>query len=97
MVIDLTKPTKPISDLMNLIGLSQPEAAAYLTAHGVKTSEGAVKAWSRGTYDPPRDALLVLWSLWLVVQNGGQLPEHTPPNVAKRQAAITSLRVLVSQ
>jgi hypothetical protein len=96
VVIDLSKP-KPISDLIVLIGMSQPEVAAYLAAHDIKTSEGAVKAWSRGIYDPPREAIHLLWSLWLVVQNGGQLPEHTPPSVGKRQAAISSLRVLVSK
>jgi len=99
MIVSLAKPprpSQPIMDLVLLCGMNQEQAAEYLTAHGVKTSAPAVKAWATGKYAPKPEAVQLLWTLWVLVEGGGMLPEHTPDVVIRRQAAIATLRAQVA-
>jgi hypothetical protein len=81
----------PSAHLIAMLGMSQSEAAAYLTASGYPTSLAAIRAWARDTYPAPLAPMTFLWRLWLYVRDGSDLPEDVPRSVRDRRDAILNL------
>lgn len=87
---------KVASELCIMCGITQMEAVEYLNARGVRASLGAVKAWNRGTYEMPEDALRELYILYLCVigvyEPDYEMPPEAPAGARARYNSIYSLQ-----
>lgn len=52
-----------ISAAIAISGMTIAETHQYLNARGVECSEGSVRSWSKGTYNPPQAAIDALCDL----------------------------------
>lgn len=90
------KDWRPVSEVLEALGMSQDEAVTYLKARGVKVSLGAVKAWGRGHYTTPEDAIEELWKLWLAVwgedSDDYPMPPEAPESVRARAKTFSDLK-----
>jgi hypothetical protein len=72
--------------------MSLAETHEYLAAHGIRSSPSSVKAWSRSTYNAPRDALGQLWKIVKALNGRTDMPEHVPSSVVNRLAMHDAMR-----
>ena len=85
---------EPISDLVGATGMTQTEAADYLAARGVRCTIHTLKAWARGHYAPPVEALEALWTLILAIHDEyTTIPSEAPESAHRRKQVLTGMRI----
>ncbi|WP_182422292.1 hypothetical protein [Aureimonas sp. ME7] len=57
----------PVADIIQIVGMNLDEVHAYLVARGLECSPHSVKAWNKGMYRPPEEAVVFLWELVIVL------------------------------
>lgn len=87
-----SKPSTPFITLLQAVGLSQAETYDYLTACGMKTSIYSIRAWCRGSYNPPEEAVLHLAQLYYAITDtNGELPPEVPEGAITRRRLVEDL------
>lgn len=85
---------EPISDLVGATGMTQTEAADYLAACGIRCTIHTVKAWARGHYAPPVEALDALWMLIVAIYDENEpIPQEAPESARRRKQILTGMRL----
>ena len=87
---------RPVQEILALCGITQDEAVEFLKGRGHKVSLGAIKAWGRGHYRAPEEAIKELWELWLgVYEDLPDIPlgDDAPDGAKSRRDTVESLRI----